>query len=254
MPLEVGACAAGTSRQRERKSERARGGHSTEDSVDLCIFWQGMGERTVRTAHSQTPHTHWTFIPSWQMTRFYEAPWAPSTSPQSSHSAHQHPQQRFSPHHAPLMWDRAKPCNTKRLGIIHTLTPVTPSLTGREQFSTDFRGGRFVLMSRENSRSGSSRPSSLTYAQLGVVSSPEEKIIQRELRENRERFQFSECYVSSFTPHREMTLCVCVCRGFSLAGAPLFDFMICFFYVRAAFSASTLKSAILNFYSFFHMK
>lgn len=228
MPLEVGACAAGTSRQRERKSERARRGHSTEDSVDLCIFWRGMRERTVRRAHSQTPHTHWTFIPSWQMTRFYEAPWAPSTSPQSSHSAHQHPQQRFSPHHAPLMWDQAKPCNTKRLGIIHTLTPVTPSLTGREQFSTNFRCGRFVLMSRENSRSGSSRPSSLTYAQLGVVSSPEEKIIQRELSwEKIEKDSSSQSVMSQVLHHTEGWLCVCV-PGFFFSRGPIvwFHYML----------------------------
>lgn len=88
--------------------------------------------------------------------------------------------------------------------------PATHLLTGRELFSTrtpiNFRCGRFVLMSRGNSKSDSSRP---TYAQLGVFSSPEEKIIQREREKIRERVQFSECYVSTFTPRSEMVLCVC---------------------------------------------
>lgn len=70
-------------------------------------------------------------------------------------------------------------------------TPGSHSLTGREYFSactpTNFRCGRFVLMSRENSRSSSSRPSSLTYTPLGVFSSPEEKIIQGVTRENKRR-------------------------------------------------------------------
>lgn len=188
MPLGVGAAL-----QEHRDKENVKVREHDEDTalrtLLICVFSDREWEKVWWEGPTLRPLTHWTFIPSWQMTRFYEAPLAPSTSPQSSHSAHQHPQQRFSPHHAPLMWDRAKPCNTKRFGIIHMFAPATHSLTGREQFSTptptNFRCGRFVLISRENSRSGSSRPSSLTYAQLGVFSSPEEKIILRETRENK---------------------------------------------------------------------
>lgn len=157
----------------------------------ICVFSDREWEKRWWEGLTLRPLTHWTFIPNWQMTRFYEAPWAPSTPPQSSHSAHQHPQQRFSPHRAPLMWARAKPCNTKRLEIIRMFAPRSHSLTGREYFSactpTNSRCGRFVLMSRENSGSGSSRPSSLTYTPLGVFSSPEEKIIQRARRENKRK-------------------------------------------------------------------
>lgn len=209
MPLGVVAAL-----QEHRDKENVKVRENDEDTalrtLLIYVFSDREWERGWWEGPTLRPLTHWTFIPNWQMTRFYEAPWAPSTSPQSSHSVHQHPQQCFSPLHAPLMWDRAKPCNTKRLGIIHMFAPATHLLTGRELFSTrtpiNFRCGRFVLMSRGNSKSDSSRP---TYAQLGVFSSPEEKIIQREREKIRERVQFSECYVSTFTPRSEMVLCVC---------------------------------------------
>lgn len=130
--------------------------------------------------------------------------------------------------------------------------PATHSLTGSEQFSThtskNFRCGRFVLMNRENSRSGSSRPSSLTYAQLGVFSSPEEKIIQKETRENKRKTPVLRVlYLNFYTT--QLDDFVCMCRGFSLAGAPLFDFKIDSFYICAAFNGVTLKSTLLiNFY------
>lgn len=184
-------CTAEPRRQRERKRERAGRGHSAEGSVDLWIFWQGMRETMVRRAHSQTPHT----LNLYTQLADDQILWSPLSSqhtptkfpilPTSTPSSVSHP------HRAPLMWARAKPCNTKRLEIIRMFAPGSRSLTGREDFSactpTNFRCGRFALMSRENKGSGSSRPSSLTYTPLGVFSSPEEKIIQRARRENKRK-------------------------------------------------------------------
>lgn len=185
------------------------------------------------------------------MTRFYEAPWAPSTSPQSSHSAHQHPQQRFSPHHAPLMWDRAKPCNTKRFGIIHMFAPSTHSLTGREQFFTrtltNFHCGRFVRMSRENSRSGSFRPSSLTYAQLGVFSSPEEKIIQRETRENKRKIPVLRVLCLNFYT-LQFDDFVCMCRGFSFSRNPIVWYDHILFWHTCCIQCSDFKIYIIKLF------
>lgn len=237
-----GSCSAGTLRQRECKSERERRGHSTEDSVDLCIFWQGMRERMVRRAHSQTPHT----LNLYTQLADDQILWSPLSSqhiPTTFPFCPPAPPTAFLTPPRSVMWDRAKPCNTKRLGIIHLLAPVTHSLAGREQFSTrtptNFRCGRFVLMSRENSRPGSSRPSSLTYTQLGVFTSPEEKIIQRE-RETKENRRWFWDFVF-------------MCRGFFWAGAQLFDFIIFSFYICATFNAVTLKvmycNSLNNFYT-----
>lgn len=132
--------------------------------------------------------------------------------------------------------------------------PATHSLIGREQFFTrtpaNVHCGRFVLMNRENSRSGSSRPCSLTYAQLGVISSPEEKITQREMRQNKRKIPVLRVLcVNLYTVQAHDF--VCICRGFSLAGPPFFDFIIYSFYVCVAFNTLILKATILHFFLFF---
>lgn len=126
MPLEVGA-ALQEYWDKENVKVRENDKETALRTLSICVFFfDREWEKGWWEGPTLRPLTQWTFIPIWQMTRFYEAPWAPRTSPQSSHSAHQHPQQRFSPLHVLLMWDRAKPCNTKRLGIIHMFAPAKP--------------------------------------------------------------------------------------------------------------------------------
>lgn len=146
-----------------------------------------MAERMVRRAPSQTPHTLNLYTqladdqilssPLRPLAHPHKVPILPTSTPNSV----SHPATLRS------CATKQKPCNTKRLKIIRTFTPGSHSLTGREYFSactpTNFRCGRFVLMSRENSRSSSSRPSSLTYTPLGVF----QKIIQGVTRENKRR-------------------------------------------------------------------
>lgn len=98
------------------------------------------------------------------------------------------PPPKFSIHHALLIWDRAKPSNTKRLALIPICSLSAHSLSRRAGFfKSHSHSGRFMKISRENFLSLHSltfhyRPRILTLTQLGFFTSQQDKIIQRETK------------------------------------------------------------------------
>lgn len=144
--------------ERERKREKlGEKGHRQPHTLNL--YTPLAGNQTPRSSLS-SQHTPTSF---------------PSCPPA--------PPPEFSIHHALLVWDQAKPSNTKHLALIPICPVSAHSLCRRAEFSTSHsHSGRFMKISRENALSVHYRPRILTLTQLGFFSSQQDKIIQRETK------------------------------------------------------------------------